>query len=408
LGLEVDYDLTPALIEKVVYAGTQATSFEQASAFLNKLADCSISAQRVHRLATRIGEERHAQCAAQTAAFEALSLPERQQSPTGHAPQVVCAESDGGRIQLFDRDAPAGTYDDGHWRETKVGVLHTMASEVHAQDPCPQLPETFCDPERVGQLAREIKGIAAASPVGKETAVDREEPDKRTRGKRVGQPEPLAKSVVATCGNIDAFASRFAAAAYARGFMAAERKAFVADGLETNWSVWRRFFSHFTPILDFVHALMYVYAAAMAGRLAPEGWAIYRRWAQWVWSGEVARVIEELHARQRELGLLEESDGEGSPRRQVQESLRYLTNQQSRMKYDEYRRNGLPITSSYVESTIKQINRRMKGTEKFWNEGAEPLLTLVADHLSDTPDLARYWQTRHHRQQGLRQHQTAA
>ena len=42
------------------------------------------------------------------------------------------------------------------------------------------------------------------------------------------------------------------------------------------------------------------------------------------------------------------------------------------MRYQEYRRQGLPITSSYVESAVKQFNARVKGTEKFWTEqGAE-------------------------------------
>ena len=42
--------------------------------------------------------------------------------------------------------------------------------------------------------------------------------------------------------------------------------------------------------------------------------------------------------------------------------MQYLKNQRSRMNYAEYRKLGLPITSSHIESTIKQINRRMKGT----------------------------------------------
>ncbi len=40
------------------------------------------------------------------------------------------------------------------------------------------------------------------------------------------------------------------------------------------------------------------------------------------------------------------------------------------MRYDEYRRQGLPFTSCHIESTIKQINRRVKGSENFWSEGA--------------------------------------
>ena len=52
------------------------------------------------------------------------------------------------------------------------------------------------------------------------------------------------------------------------------------------------------------------------------------------------------------------------------------------MRYAEYRQAGLPITSCHMESTIKRINRRIKGTEKFWScDGGEAILQLVADHL---------------------------
>lgn len=164
----------------------------------------------------------------------------------------------------------------------------------------------------------------------------------------------------------------------------------------------------YTPILDFVHALCYLYAAAMAARTAEAGWDAYRRWAQWVWGGQVDQVIAALEERQQELGLPEENDAKTSPRKQVAETLGYLRNQRSRMNYDEYRRQGLPITSSCIESTIKQINRRMKGTEKFWGDGVEPMLALVADQLSETDPLVRFWKTRPARLNGLRSYQAAA
>lgn len=57
-----------------------------------------------------------------------------------------------------------------------------------------------------------------------------------------------------------------------------------------------------------------------------------------------------------------------------------------------YRRRRLPITSSHIESTIKQINQRVKGSEKFWTtEGGVALLQLRADSLSDTQPLSCYW-----------------
>jgi hypothetical protein len=92
----------------------------------------------------------------------------------------------------------------------------------------------------------------------------------------------------------------------------------------------------------------------------------------------------------------------------VATTLGYLRNQQSRMKYREYRQQGLPITSSHIESTIKQINRRVKGTENFWNKGAEPLLQLAADHLGQTDDFDRFWHRRTQRHPTCRCYQSAA
>jgi len=44
----------------------------------------------------------------------------------------------------------------------------------------------------------------------------------------------------------------------------------------------------------------------------------------------------------------------------------------------------------------------MKGTEKFWEEGAEPQLQLCADRLSDTDALGTFWRRRASAQTGFR------
>jgi hypothetical protein len=76
----------------------------------------------------------------------------------------------------------------------------------------------------------------------------------------------------------------------------------------------------------------------------------------------------------------------------VFESLRYLKNNADKMRYDDFRRQGLPIMTSAVESVIKMINRRVKGSEKFWSEpGAEAILQLRADYLSETEIMNRFW-----------------
>ena len=67
------------------------------------------------------------------------------------------------------------------------------------------------------------------------------------------------------------------------------------------------------------------------------------------------------------------------PRRIVKRPIRerfsadavgYFQNNVSRMNYPAYRQQGLPTTSAHMESFVKEMNARVKGTEKFWNDGA--------------------------------------
>jgi hypothetical protein len=381
LGLASDVDYTPRVERKMVFAATQCGSFVEAEWALAELAGLSVQAKRIWRATQRAGQQRLAEHREAVEAYSALPLPARRESPAGATPPpVACVAMDGGRFQRRERQPgqPQADGDSGTcWREMKVGCLVGMDSETVGADPCPQLPPTFADPGRMREVAQEIKGFSA----DKDLCATLEGESDTSPAKRPGRPHMLHKSVVATARDVTEFGPLLAAAAYRQGFHAAPRKAFVADGSETNWGVWRKYFSHYTPIVDFVHALMYVYAAAMAGETSSVGWTHYRQWAQWLWGGAMDELLAALEARQQELGW-PDTEEQGTPRAQVAESLRYLTNQRARMQYDEYRWQGLPITSTQVESTIKQINRRVKGTEKFWADGIESMLTLVADHLS--------------------------
>jgi hypothetical protein len=72
--------------------------------------------------------------------------------------------------------------------------------------------------------------------------------------------------------------------------------------------------------------------------------------------------------------------------------LQHVLNNYKRMDYPRCRRRGLPITSSPVESLIKQLARRMKGAEKFWNESAaEAVLRVRAGLLSQDGRVERWW-----------------
>jgi hypothetical protein len=158
-----------------------------------------------------------------------------------------------------------------------------------------------------------------------------------------------------------------------------------------------------------VHALSYVFAAAMAGRPRDRGAAVYARWIQAVWAGRVASILPELEARSAELAMPPPDCADGDPRHLVFEALRYWRNDAERMRYNDYRRLGLPIMTSAVESMIKQINRRVKGSEKFRSEpGAEAILQLRADSRSETEPLARFGHRREREACGHRPYRRTA
>lgn len=94
---------------------------------------------------------------------------------------------------------------------------------------------------------------------------------------------------------------------------------------------------------------------------------------------------------------------QGEVSEDLRRAITYLSNNASRMQYARYRREGLPVTTSPVESAQKQINERIKGTEKFWRDDSlEPLLQLKADDLSETRDRNAFWQRRGQRNDGFR------
>jgi hypothetical protein len=408
------------MLDKIVYAGTMSLSFERASQDLHKLAEIEVPTKQVERVCKRIGQERVAERDAAVAAYQALPLTQRKSVPAGvTAPEVAVVGCDGGRLQIFERgggkveteEAPAdGERRVGYWREDKIGLLLTMRSEESTLDPCPEIPEQFVDPTRILKLARELK----KQPLPSEDGVkDSPEPEVvetlQENRERWEPPEVTEKRLLGSRVRWPNFGPILATMAWRWGFFGASRKAFVGDGSDNNWTIWRSHFSSFVPILDFIHALSYVFAAALAGRPFARGWPVYVEWIGWIWQGSVEKVIAALAQRQLELGEPTPDDGETSPRQIVARALTYLQNHKEQMRYAEYRRLGLPITSSYVESAVKQFNQRVKGTEKFWSEeGAEAILQLRADHLSNNDPLRSFWQDRQTKQTGQRPYRKVA
>lgn len=308
---------------------------------------------------------------------------------------------DGGRLQTRAEDGGRGV-SEAAWRESKVACCLTLQTTAQAVDPQPEPPARFLEPTEAAQLASEVKRRSrpASERSGGNSKERKSSKGKKKRKKparRRGLPKrnrTRVRTVVATMENSEVFGWQVAAEVYRRGLDRAKRKGCVCDGQAYNWSIYEMHLlpAGFIAILDFVHLLAYLYDAAHAlhGSDAARGWKTYEQWLRWAWSGKVGTLLSSLRAAAAKLAR--KGSAAAARKQTVDETLTYVTNNRQRMDYPEYRRLGLPVSSAPVESTIKQINRRVKGSEKFWLEGgAEAMLQLRAAQLSQDDRWARNW-----------------
>ena len=384
---------SPSQVRKAVRQAGKAASFQDASADLRELAEIPISATHLHRLTERIGGEWQQQRDAEIEAFQENRLQRDYQK----APAVAAVMLDGGRYQTRAAQAGRGV-SDAAWREDKVACCQTYASRPASSDPQPEPPSKFLDRPQVTRLAAELRARSGRTAGRTEKTAPKPVPKrKRPRRRPTKRPQRLVRTVVATTADNEAFGWQVAAEVHRRGLDKAQRKCCLGDGSNSIWALFELHLlaSGFIAILDFLHLLGHLYAGACAaeGKGTEAAWTLYTQWLCWAWSGKVVLLLGGLRSVCKRLGKAPPEAGEEDARRVAAETLTYVENNRGRMNYPEYRRLGLPISSAPVESVIKQLNRRVKGSEKFWlKEGAEAVLQVRAAYLSEDGRAERYWQ----------------
>jgi hypothetical protein len=310
-------------------------------------------------------------------------------------PSVAIVEFDGGRIRTRKTGCGPGVHLDAKgWNETKNAIFVSATSETSDTDPQPEPPPCFLDPGHVAKLTEKAKtkentGADDALPEEDEAADESEEAGGKCDKHK---PKRLLRTVISSMKNSTQFGQQMSWEAKRRRFDEASRKAYVADGLTCNWSIHTEHFRDYVPILDFTHAVSYLFTASLAcfGK-SEQSWPAYARWMRATWQGDIEAVLDELNTHQERIGTPPEDANEDDPREQLRRVIGYLQNNRSRMRYHEYRQAGLPTTSAWMESAVKEMNYRIKGTEMFWNNpaGAEAILQIRAATLSDDDRLVR-------------------
>jgi hypothetical protein len=363
------------------------------------LSGLSISARHVQELTHEIGTELVAARDAQVEARRHRVLEPRVTT----TPEVVVVEVDGGRLRTRATGCGPGVHQ-AEGKEDKIACLATLNAVAGDVDPCPEPPPSFVEPRRIQRLVARMKGQAGEAKSqdnpGEATDSSSDIPvSSATPESEPWSPKRVVRTCVASLANSRSFGPLMAAEAQSRNFYAAKRRSFVADGAAYNWTIHRGYFGDFEPIVDLLHVVCYLFGAAQAVSVdEAEGWTRYREWLREVWQGRVREVIAAMSDHQERLGRPppEEELPASDPRVVLAEAVTYVRNNASRMDYPRYRREGLPTTSSLVESLVGEFNARVKGRSKFWNRpsGAEAILQVRAALLSEDGRLERYFAQR--------------
>jgi len=186
----------------------------------------------------------------------------------------------------------------------------------------------------------------------------------------------------------DAFGARFYDEAVRRGLYRARRVVTLSDGAEWAKNLADTQFPNAIHIIDFYHAAEHV------ARLAKEFYertpqfleSQIDRWTEELYEGRVQAIIDQASAL-----LPKDPDSQKDARKEIA----YLSKNKHRMKYDEYRAQGLFIGSGVIEAACKHvIGQRLKQSGMFWSErGANAIIALRCAILSNR--FEEFWEQRH-------------
>ena len=259
--------------------------------------------------------------------------------------------------------------------------MQAFEREDAEASPPPERVLLGIDGTGVPMAAREIEGVAGKQADGTAKTSEAKvivcrEADRP--GPKAGAPRADRESRAVSvridsarsadgAGRASEFTARLAQFTHRNGVLAAEEVAVLSDGAAWIRNVCEEILPgrKTTFILDLYHALEYASAAVKAA--APDE-GKRKAWMGWIRkqldAGRVDRVIAALKPYRRFEA--------------VAACIRYFKANRDRMRYDLYRKRGLPVGSGFVESACKLVvGSRLKGAGRHWSKaGANGLLAI--------------------------------
>ena len=242
----------------------------------------------------------------------------------------------------------------------------------------------------VGRLYVELDGTGIPMLRGETTGRKGKQPDgsSKTREVKIGcvftqvginengfpEREPGSTSYTAAIEGAQDFGRRLYAEAFKRGVESAQEFVVVADGASWIWNLVHEHFPKAIQIVDLYHARQHLYdLQSLVSKKTLENCL------QLLEEGKIEKLIQVLRK-------VESKDPPDTQK--IRQEIGYFHNHAHRMRYSEFRRQGLFIGSGVVEAACKNvIAHRFKKSGMFWSlEGANHILQLR------TTELSGYWE----------------
>ena len=330
--------LSPAVLRMVGIAGGQF-SFAMSSSIIHELADLRIDSKTVERQAEALGRE---------VAEDERSVIEPE---PGDAPTLyVGLDGTGIPVRKTETEGRKGKQADGEAKTREVKLVVVWS----AQKRDPKTGRPVRDPGSASHSAA-IESIASRD-------TDPEAP-------------PFAKRILRELKR--------------RCFDKAERQVIIGDGAAWIWNFASEHLPNAIQIVDIFHAREHLFDAAKAiygsGTDTAKAWG-QQRSDELDLSGGVDHVIAALE--------------QHPAREEVANAVAYFRNNRRRMRYAQFRQNGLCVSSGVIEGACKSlVGKRLKQGGMHWTvDGANAIIALRCALVNDRFD--DFWERRAARRAG--------
>lgn len=189
--------------------------------------------------------------------------------------------------------------------------------------------------------------------------------------------DPSSSSYVAAIEPAEAIGARLYAEAMRRGLEQAGRAVVIGDGAPWIWALAEEHFPGAVQILDVYHARERVWEVAKAAYEKSPAQAAD-------WAAECCSRLESGQLQQAIASMSRLNPAGAEAQEAVRKGIGYMTENASRMRYQEFRRQGLFIGSGVVEAGCKTVvAQRLKRSGMRWTvRGANSIIALRCCQLS--------------------------